>query len=191
MDREQVLLALIPAAYVVGSIPFGLMVGLAKGIDPRKAGSGNIGATNLGRLLGGKFFALVFTLDLLKGAIPTAAAGAVLGFDVANRSDCLLWILVGFSAVLGHLFSLFLKFKGGKGVATSAGVMLGIFPYFTVAAGVAIAVWIILFKATRYVSVASMIGAAALPTSPSAWFAAGRFSIPSFPSSSFRSWCPF
>ena len=64
------LLALIPAAYLIGSIPFGLLVGRAKGIDPRKAGSGNIGATNLGRLLGPKFFALVFTLDLLKGLVP-------------------------------------------------------------------------------------------------------------------------
>src|SRR5207302_6695294 len=71
------LLGLAPVAYLVGSIPFGLMVGLWRGVDPRQAGSGNIGATNVGRLLGGKFFALVFTLDLLKGLLPMLAAGRI------------------------------------------------------------------------------------------------------------------
>ena len=163
MPRDQILLALIPLTYLVGSIPFGLIVGKAKGIDPRKAGSGNIGATNIGRLLGGKFFALVFTLDLLKGALPVLAAGAILGFHADDRRTCLLWILVGFAAILGHLFSLFLKFKGGKGVATSAGVLLGFFPYFTLAILAAIVIWIVIFCFTRYVSVASMLGALAFP----------------------------
>src|SRR3954462_3646734 len=108
--RQLLLLAAI--SYFLGSIPFGLLVGLAKGVDPRKAGSGNIGATNVGRLLGGRYFALVFTLDLLKGLIPTAAA-------VAASSDVFVWLLVGFATIVGHMFSLFLKFKGGKGVATS------------------------------------------------------------------------
>src|SRR5271156_3533726 len=102
---------LIPIAYLVGSIPFGLIVGLAKGIDPRKSGSGNIGATNLGRLLGGKYFALVFTLDLLKGALPMLAAGYLLHWQAADRIASLLWILIGCAAVLGHLCSLFLKFR--------------------------------------------------------------------------------
>jgi glycerol-3-phosphate acyltransferase PlsY len=163
MTRPQLLLLLIPLAYVIGSIPFGLIVGRAKGIDPRTSGSGNIGATNLGRLLGGRFFALVFTLDLLKGAVPTLAAGALLGFAPADRSGYLLWILVGFAAVMGHLFSLFLRFRGGKGVATSTGVLIGIFPYFTAAAAVAIVVWLVIFALTRYVSAGSILGSLSFP----------------------------
>jgi len=163
MSREQILLALIPAAYVIGSIPVGLIVGRAKGIDPRLGGSGNIGATNLGRLLGGRIFALVFSLDLLKGALPTLAAGALLRFEPANRAGYLLWILVGFAAVMGHLFSLFLRFKGGKGVATSTGVLVGIYPYFTIAAIIAVIVWLVVFGITRYVSVGSIVGSLSFP----------------------------
>ena len=157
MTHERMLLAaLIPIAYVIGSIPFGLVVGLAKGVDPRKAGSGNIGATNVGRLLGGRYFALVFAMDLLKGLIPTAVA-------VAASSDVFVWLLVGFATIVGHMFSLFLKFKGGKGVATSAGVLLGIFPFFTYPGVIAILTFLVLFKTTRYVSVASMGGAGIFP----------------------------
>jgi glycerol-3-phosphate acyltransferase PlsY len=163
MKSEQVLLALIPAAYVIGSIPVGLIVGRARGIDPRRAGSGNIGATNLGRLLGGKIFALVFSLDLLKGALPTLAAGALLRFEPADRAGYLLWILVGFAAVMGHLFSVFLRFKGGKGVATSTGVLVGIYPYFTIAAVIAVIVWLVVFGITRYVSAGSIAGSLSFP----------------------------
>lgn len=152
---------LIPLAYLIGSIPFGLIVGLAKGVDPRTAGSGNIGATNLGRLLGGKFFALVFTLDLLKGLIPTLAASFVIRGRMPG--DYVLWLLVGFAAIVGHMFSVFLKFKGGKGVATSCGVLFGVFPYFTLPGVIAVIVWGVLFKVTRYVSVASIFGSLAFP----------------------------
>jgi glycerol-3-phosphate acyltransferase PlsY len=137
-----------------------LVVGLAKGVDPRKQGSGNIGATNVGRLLGGRYFALVFLLDLLKGLLPMAAAGWVIHARLTEEPGWtvyLLWLGVGFAAILGHLFSLFLKFKGGKGVATSAGVALGLFPYFTWAALIAGAVWVAVFLAKRYVSLASMV----------------------------------
>lgn len=164
MTRTQLaLLILIPIAYVLGSIPFGLLVGFWRGIDVRKQGSGNIGATNVGRLLGGKFFALVFILDLLKGLIPTLTAALILRRNTASPSvlDYLLWLLVGFAAIAGHMFSVFLRFKGGKGVATSTGVILGVFPYFTGATAIGILVWLVLFKLTRYVSVASMLGTAA------------------------------
>src|SRR5690348_15292085 len=150
---------LIPAAYVVGSIPFGLIVGKLKGIDPRTAGSGNIGASNVGRLLGRRFFMMVFLLDLLKGMVPMVVAGHVLAPARHDATTYLLWLLVGFAAIFGHMFSLFLAFKGGKGVATSSGVILGLFPYFTVPGLIAAGVWLILFKLTHYVSVASMIGA--------------------------------
>jgi glycerol-3-phosphate acyltransferase PlsY len=155
--------ALILIAYLAGSIPFGLLVGLAKGVDPRKNGSGNIGATNIGRLLGGRYFALVFTLDILKSFAPVLAAGALLGFHPAGWQQYLLWLVVGMAAVIGHMFSVFLGFKGGKGVATSAGVLLGLFPYYTVPGLLAILIWIIVFKFTRYVSLASILGTSAFP----------------------------
>ena len=157
--------SLVPLAYVIGSIPFGLLVGLAKGVDPRKAGSGNIGATNVGRLLGGKFFALVFTLDLLKGMIPMLITGALMNaFNAPPGATLLLvWLGVGFAAVLGHNYSLFLKFKGGKGVATSCGVALGLFPYFTLPALVSALTFMVVFKFTRYVSLGSIVAAVAFP----------------------------
>src|SRR3954470_5509724 len=103
MNAVQMLLLLIPVAYLLGSIPFGLLVGLSKGVDPRKAGSGNIGATNVGRLLGGEYFAMVFTLDLLKGMLPMITAAAVLGANVhgatLTTTQYALWILVGFAAI--------------------------------------------------------------------------------------------
>src|SRR2546421_6972833 len=101
------LLALIPLGYLIGSIPFGLIVGRAKGIDPRKAGSGNIGATNLGRLLGVKFFAIVFVLDLMKGLLPMlAGAWWVRGhFERPDAGLYVFWLMLGFAAILGHMFS--------------------------------------------------------------------------------------
>jgi acyl phosphate:glycerol-3-phosphate acyltransferase len=164
MTHDQaILLVLIPAAYLIGSIPFGLLVGLTKGVDPRKAGSGNIGATNVGRLLGGRYFALVFTLDLLKGGLPVFVAGAVLGFEVRDRFTCLLWTLVGLAALVGHMFSIFIGFKGGKGVATTTGIILGVYPFYTFGGLAGILVWITFFRITRYVSMASMIAAISLP----------------------------
>jgi glycerol-3-phosphate acyltransferase PlsY len=163
MSAQTTLLILVPVSYLVGSIPFGLIVGLAKGVDPRRAGSGNIGATNVGRLLGGKYFALVFTLDLLKGLIPMLVAAIVLHDRAHSALDYLLWLLVGFAAVLGHMFSIFLGFKGGKGVATSAGVGLGVFPYYTPAILVAVLVFLLMFGITRIVSVGSIVGVAVIP----------------------------
>jgi acyl phosphate:glycerol-3-phosphate acyltransferase len=165
MSRAEILILLIPAAYLVGSIPFGLIVGKAKGIDPRQAGSRNIGATNLGRLLGVKYFLIVFLLDLLKGTICTAAAGATLNFAAGDRMEYTLWGLVGFAAFAGHLMSVFLKFKGGKGVATALGVVLGIFPYFTLSGSAAFLVWLIVLGIWRYISVASIVAAVAFPVS--------------------------
>jgi acyl phosphate:glycerol-3-phosphate acyltransferase len=158
-------LTLVPISYVLGSLPFGLWVGLSKGIDPRTAGSGNIGATNLGRLLGGRFFAIVFTLDLLKGLLPTLAASWVVHHAPGPRdaTTYLLWLLVGFAAIVGHMFSLFLRFKGGKGVATSAGVMVGVFPDYTIAAGFVLLIFLICFFMTRFISLSSMVGAVAFP----------------------------
>ncbi len=160
---QQNLLLLIPVAYLVGSVPFGLLVGKARGIDVRTAGSGNIGATNVGRLLGGKFFALVFLLDMAKGLVPMLIAGAVLQFQAADAISYLLWLAVGFASIFGHMCSLFLGFKGGKGVATSAGVVLGLFPYFTIPGLVALGLFAIVFWRSRIISLSSIVAATAFP----------------------------
>jgi glycerol-3-phosphate acyltransferase PlsY len=163
MTPAQILLALVPAAYVAGAVPFGIVVGLAKGVDVRKAGSGNIGATNVGRVLGARYFWIVFILDVLKGMLPCLAAGACLEFHPTDRMGYLLWMLVGLTAILGHVFSVFLRFKGGKGVATSFGVALGIWPFFTLPALVAVGVFVVVFEIWRYVSAASIAGAIVFP----------------------------
>src|SRR3954468_1606371 len=168
---QTTLCLIILAAYGLGSVPFGLLVGKAKGIDVRTAGSGNIGATNVGRLLGVRFFALVFVLDLLKGLLPMLAAGLVIGFNASNATPAaadqaityLLWLGVGFASIFGHMFSMFLGFKGGKGVATSAGVVLGLFPYFTLPGIIALAVWGLVFARSRMVSLASILAAVIFP----------------------------
>lgn len=168
MTPSQRLLALAGLSYFIGSIPFGLLVGLAKGVDPRKAGSGNIGATNVGRLLGGKFFGIVFTLDLLKSLLPMLAAGVILrhglgGGTTYDASHYALWLLVGLAAILGHMFSVFLRFQGGKGVATSAGVMVGLYPFYTLPAVLAIVVFVMALMRWRIMSLASILGAVAFP----------------------------
>ena len=201
-------------AYLVGSIPFGLLIARARGVDIRKAGSGNIGATNVGRVLGRKWGLLCFALDVLKGFVPVFLAALWLGGAVAmecgdgvaalaavdgwhghpapfagdhaygrplaaERWDSQtalvpaykpsgveaqgLWLLVAFGAIAGHVFPVWLRFRGGKGVATSLGCVLGFYPYFTWAGLAALGVWIVVAKLTRYVSVASIAAAAGFP----------------------------
>jgi glycerol-3-phosphate acyltransferase PlsY len=169
------MLVLIAISYFLGSIPFGLIIGKLKGVDVRSAGSGNIGATNVGRLLGRKYFFLVFFLDLVKSLVPMLIASLLVHRIPIQERNWIVytyWLLVGFAAVIGHMFSIFLKFKGGKGVATSAGVMLGLFPYFTWPGLIAIAVFVVVFYASRYVSLASMVSACAFPI---LLFAIGKF----------------
>ncbi len=160
---ERNLFILIALSYVAGSIPFGLLVGWTRGIDVRKVGSGNIGASNVGRLLGKKYFFLVMFLDLLKSLIPMLAASVLTKDAAATPLLYGLWLGVGFAAIIGHMFSLFLKFAGGKGVATSTGVLLGLWPYYTLPGLVTIAVFIVLFFATRYISVGSLGSAVTFP----------------------------
>jgi glycerol-3-phosphate acyltransferase PlsY len=162
MSIESQQLAILAAVtYFIGAIPFGLVVAKVKGRDPRQFGSGNIGATNVGRMLGGKYFALVFTLDMLKGMLPMlAGAFLVRHLDVTNK-PYLMWMLVGLAALVGHIFPIYLKFKGGKGVATAAGVLLGLFPYYTIPGAIVIGVFIVVFLVWRMVSLGSVIGALA------------------------------
>ncbi len=174
MTATQSLLLLIPLAYLVGSIPFGLIVGLSRGVDVRASGSGNIGATNVGRLLGKRCFFLVLFLDLLKSLMPMAFASWIVGRVPEAQHGWplyLTWLLVGFAAVMGHMFSVFLRFTGGKGVATSAGVVLGLYPYFTLAGLVVVGVFALVFFTTRYISLGSIAASCAFPL---AYFAIGR-----------------
>ena len=150
------------AAYLLGSIPTGFLVARAKGIDIRAVGSGNIGATNVFRILGKPAGILVLVVDGLKGfaACSWLADLVVQPFAVApDKIECLK-IVAGICAVLGHNYTCWLKFKGGKGIATSAGVYFALAP---LAAGIALGTWIVVFALSRYVSVASIAAAAALP----------------------------
>ena len=158
--------ALVGGAYLLGSVPFGLLIGLARGTDIRKAGSGNIGATNVGRVLGRPWGVLAFILDMAKGLVPMLVAGAMLGgFSDAHLgvAEYAAWVGVGAAAILGHVFPVFLKLRGGKGVATAFGVVAGLYPYLTWPAIVAGAVWLAVVRATGYVSLASLTAAALLP----------------------------
>lgn len=157
---------LIAGAYLLGSIPFGLLLARTKGIDIRAHGSGNIGATNVWRVLGAKLGALCFLLDFLKGLIPSLAAGfllGVIGKPDATPEQILWWLSAPVAAILGHLFPVWLKFKGGKGVATSFGAMLGVYPVLSIAVLGAMVVWIISAKITRMVGISSCFAAIALP----------------------------
>ena len=153
--------AVLLASYLLGSIPFGYLAGRLAGIDVRKVGSGNIGATNVVRVLGKKYGYPVFALDVLKGFAAVMISMLVApGQPPAWNSPEIFGILAAMSSVFGHLYPPWLKFKGGKGVATSAGALLALTPIATL---IGVAVWIIVFWLTRYVSLASVTAAVILP----------------------------
>lgn len=156
----------ILAGFLVGSIPSGWLIARARGVDIRAHGSGNIGATNVGRVLGRRLGALCFALDAIKGALPPAAAGLVLGtwgrWDLPASEWC-WWLGVMAAPVVGHMFPPWLGFRGGKGVATGLGALLGVFPLLTAAGAGALVVWLVALRAWGYVSLASMLAAASLP----------------------------
>jgi glycerol-3-phosphate acyltransferase PlsY len=145
----------IIAAYLLGSIPFGFLIAKAHGKDLRSIGSGNIGATNVSRALGRKWAYVCFILDVLKGLIPMLVTMLIAKPD--SVLTLWLWLAVGCAAILGHIFPIYLKFKGGKGVATSFGVALGLWPYYTICVLVAFGVWIAVVLIWRYVSLASIV----------------------------------
>ena len=155
------LVVLLIGSYLFGSIPFGYLAGRLVGIDIRQAGSGNVGATNVVRVLGKGYGYPVFALDFLKGfgAVKISMLMAP-GRPPEWNSPEIFGILAAMSSVLGHLYPPWLKFKGGKGVATSAGALFALTPVATL---VGVAIWIIVFWLTRYVSLASMIAAGVLP----------------------------
>jgi len=157
------------ASYLIGSLPFGLWVGLAKGVDIRTLGSKNIGATNVLRVLGPGAGLLVMLLDTLKGIAGILIARQfqfepsgiyTVIFSAPIRMPFL--VIIGLCAVLGHTFSPFLKFKGGKGIATSLGILLALSWQVGL---IGLGIWILLVAVTRYVSLASLLAALSLPIS--------------------------
>lgn len=146
----------VAAAYLVGAIPFGLIVArIAKGIDIRTLGSGNIGATNVGRVLGAKWGVFVLILDAFKGGLPTYLFPLVaLGADDPNVLH--LRIACGMAAVVGHMFPCWIRFRGGKGVATALGVILVVAPLAT---AVAFGGFVLAFAVMRIVSLSSILAA--------------------------------
>lgn len=144
-------------AYLFGAVPFGLLVARSKGIDIRSHGSGNIGATNVFRVLGKGWGIFTFFLDALKGFIPSFVFPIIGSLEPSLRGD--FGVLFGFAAILGHSFPVYLKFKGGKGVATSAGMLLGVAP---LAVGVGFLCWVICLMLSRYVSLSSIVAAIAV-----------------------------
>lgn len=157
-------LPLIIFAYLLGALPFGFLIGKAHGKDLRQIGSGNIGATNAARVLGKKWGVVCFLLDVGKGLIPMLLV-PMLGLvnEEPTTQHLLLWILVGVAAVLGHVFPVYLGFKGGKGVATSLGIVLGLWPYFTVCGIAVFVIWATTLAIWRYVSLSSIIAAVCFP----------------------------
>lgn len=149
---------LVLAAYLIGSVPFGYLVGKVFGrIDIREHGSRNIGATNVGRVMGSKWGILVLLLDLLKGLLPVGVLSRIV--LSANDPDLVHWqVAAGVATIVGHMFPCWLRFRGGKGVATSLGVVMCLAPWATLAA---VVVFALTFGTSRIVSLASILASLA------------------------------
>ena len=146
---------LIAAAYLLGSVPFGLLIARLRGVDLRQVGSGNIGATNVYRCVGKRWGIAAFALDAVKGFVPA------FGFPMlAAGAPDWLGLACGVAAVAGHNWPVWLRFRGGKGVSTSAGMLLGLAP---AAAGIGFAVFAATVLLTRFVSLGSILAALAVP----------------------------
>jgi len=153
----------IIGAYLLGAIPFGLLIGRAHGVDIRTQGSHNIGATNVGRVVGRPWGYLCLLLDIAKGLVPTLCASLLLPGPASDSYRQLTVLLVAIAAVLGHVFPVYLGFRGGKGVATTVGVALGIWPDFTVAMAAALLAYALVRFATGLVSAGSLTLAVVFP----------------------------
>ncbi len=158
----------IGSAYLLGSIPFGLILARAQGVDLRSVGSGNTGATNVSRALGKKWGYTCCVLDVLKGLLPMLLTlwlirPRIMAADVKEIHFVMLWLGVACAAILGHVFPIYVRFRGGKGVATSFGVALGLWPYFTICALIVLTIWISIVLKYRYVSLASILASMAFP----------------------------
>ncbi len=161
-------ISLMLFGYLLGAIPFSFLIAKAHGIDLRRVGSGNTGASNVWRTIGFRAFVIAVVLDVLKGWLP-----AFLAHSILSKSP-LVTILVGLCAVLGHIFPVFIGFKGGKAVATTGGVILGFAPLLALAGAI---VWTVMYKLSGYPSVSSMIDIVVIALLGSAMAIWGRFEL--------------
>jgi acyl phosphate:glycerol-3-phosphate acyltransferase len=171
MNGALLLSLVVLGSYLLGAIPFGWVVARARGVDILRVGSGNIGATNVARAVGLGWGILVFLLDFAKGAVPVALVRWLDLGDAVELPPHGLAVIAGVSALLGHLFPVYLGFRGGKGVATGAGVAVALVPVITL---IALACWGLTLAVTRFVSIASLLGAALVVLlrvtwTPAAW----------------------
>lgn len=161
-------IAWILGAFLIGSIPFGVILARAHGVDIRTVGSGNTGATNVGRALGRGWGFVCFLLDASKGAVPVLVSGSIAGTLGAWPSElepgaAWAWLAVGFAAILGHIFSPILRLRGGKGVATAFGAFISMWPLMTIPAVIGGAVFLITHQLSKYMSLASILAAWSVP----------------------------
>jgi acyl phosphate:glycerol-3-phosphate acyltransferase len=161
-------------AYLVGSIPTGYLVARAKGVDIRGVGSGNIGATNVFRILGPVAGVFVLLMDGLKGFAACAwlVDAVTSGFAVPGMRVEYYRVIAGVAVVLGHNYTCWLHFKGGKGIATSAGLLAALVPWALI---ISVSLWILVLVASRYVSLASIAAAAVLPVAT--WISRGSLTL--------------
>lgn len=184
MENTYPLILIILASYLIGSIPWGVIISkLFFGFDIRTQGSGNMGSTNVIRVLGKKWGFIVQILDMLKGTIAVYIVASILGHELINPNNPLfsnpqlIKIVAGISAVLGHIFSMFVSFKGGKGINTAAGMLIGIVP---VDFGICAFFFMIAVSTTGYISLGSIIAAVILPSSMLIRYNIFRINIPGY-----------
>ncbi len=152
--------AIVAGAYLFASIPWGLLIGRINGIDIRKQGSGNIGATNVTRTVGKGWGRLCFLMDFLKGLLPVLIAKKLTMTGSVSDPYQIVIASTALACVAGHMWSIYIGFKGGKGISTTAGLLMALTPYSVLIAGV---VWAAVFFTSRYVSLASICAAVILP----------------------------
>jgi glycerol-3-phosphate acyltransferase PlsY len=151
---------LLIGSFLLGSIPFGYLIARSRGIDIRKVGSGNIGATNVNRALGSRLGILVFALDVLKALIPVLAARNLVPHGIAGIPEQVAWFLAGLAALLGHMFSPWLGFRGGKGIASGLGAIVGSTP---IVGALGFVLFLCVTIPTRYISLGSIVAVLSLP----------------------------
>jgi glycerol-3-phosphate acyltransferase PlsY len=156
MEKSELIISIVAVvlAYLCGSVPWGYIIGKFNGVDIRTVGSKNIGATNVTRCVGKKAGKLCFALDFLRGMLPVLIAQHVF------KTGEVVSLVVVFATIIGHIFPVFLNFKGGKGVSTAAGAIMALAPWALITA---LVVWVVVFLVSRYVSLASITAAAVLP----------------------------
>lgn len=155
-----IIIAVTIVAYLIGAIPWGYLIGKRQGLDIRKLGSKNVGATNVTRVVGKWSGRLCFLLDFLKGFIPVLVVTILRDKDIISDEYQIIQIVAALSTVVGHIFPVYLWFRGGKGISTAGGAILALAPYSFAIAGI---VWVVVYLLSRYVSLASISAAAVMP----------------------------